>query len=142
MTVTMHIQTVDQLKAIKTIKGKLSDIGKMKVDAGDLRSFDTQQAGNVGQVSDLLDLLFEIGQRDDRDVGDDEQLVVAGHLDDRHVAQHALRGEQSGFLIEDAAHVFVGRDQSLHQHVGVACHDGGPVIMAKKKSAHLSRSGI
>ena len=94
-------------------------------DAGDLRSFDTQQAGNVGQVSDLLDLLFEIGQRDDRDVGDDEQLVVAGHLDDRHVAQHALRGEQSGFLIEDAAHVFVGRDQSLHQHVGVACHDGG-----------------
>ena len=32
MTVTMHIQTVDQLKAIKTIKGKLSDIGKMKVE--------------------------------------------------------------------------------------------------------------
>ena len=32
MTVTLHIQTVDQLKAIKTIKGKLSDIGKMKVE--------------------------------------------------------------------------------------------------------------
>ena len=32
MTVTMHIQTVDQLKAIKTIKGKISDIGKMKVE--------------------------------------------------------------------------------------------------------------
>ena len=30
MTVTLHIQTVDQLKAIKTIKGKISDIGKMK----------------------------------------------------------------------------------------------------------------
>ena len=108
--------------------GRRNDAGKQLLgggDAGDLRSFDTQQAGNVGQVSDLLDLLFEIGQRDDRDVGDDEQLVVAGHLDDRHVAQHALRGEQSGFLIEDAAHVFVGRDQSLHQHVGVACHDGG-----------------
>ena len=28
MTVTMHIQTVDQLKAIKTIKGKIADIGK------------------------------------------------------------------------------------------------------------------
>ncbi|MFQ9702252.1 MAG: hypothetical protein ACLR0U_07835 [Enterocloster clostridioformis] len=28
MTVTLHIQTVDQLKAIKTIKGKISDIGK------------------------------------------------------------------------------------------------------------------
>ena len=32
MTVTMHIQTMDQLKAIKTIKGKISDIGKMKVE--------------------------------------------------------------------------------------------------------------
>ena len=32
LTVTMHIQTVDQLKAIKTVKGKLSDIGKMKVE--------------------------------------------------------------------------------------------------------------
>ena len=32
MTVTMHIQTVDQLKAIKTIKGKISDIGRMKAE--------------------------------------------------------------------------------------------------------------
>ena len=32
MTVTLHIQTVDQLKAIKTIKGKISDIDKMKVE--------------------------------------------------------------------------------------------------------------
>lgn len=32
MTVTMHIQTVDQSKAIKTIKGKLSDIDKMKME--------------------------------------------------------------------------------------------------------------
>ena len=32
LTVTIHIQTVDQLKAIKTIKGKISDIGRMKVE--------------------------------------------------------------------------------------------------------------
>ncbi len=32
MTVTMHIQTVDQSKAIKAIKGKLSDIDKMKME--------------------------------------------------------------------------------------------------------------
>ena len=32
MTVTMHIQTVDQAKAIKTIKGKLTDIDKMKME--------------------------------------------------------------------------------------------------------------
>lgn len=32
MTVTMHIQTVDQTKAIKTVKAKLTDIDRMKVD--------------------------------------------------------------------------------------------------------------
>ena len=32
LTVTMHIQTVDQLKAIKTIKGKIADIGRMKAE--------------------------------------------------------------------------------------------------------------
>ena len=32
MTVTMHIQTVDQTKAIKTVKAKVSDIDKMKVE--------------------------------------------------------------------------------------------------------------
>ena len=32
LTVTMHIQTVDQTRAIKTIKGKVSDIDRMKVE--------------------------------------------------------------------------------------------------------------
>ena len=32
MTVTLHIQTVDQSKAIKTVKAKLTDIDRMKVD--------------------------------------------------------------------------------------------------------------
>ena len=32
MTVTFHVQTVDQTKAIKTVKGKISDIDKMKVE--------------------------------------------------------------------------------------------------------------
>lgn len=32
MTVTLHIQTVDQGKAIKTVKAKLTDIDRMKVD--------------------------------------------------------------------------------------------------------------
>ena len=32
MTVTLHIQTVDQSKAIKNIKAKISDIDKMKVE--------------------------------------------------------------------------------------------------------------
>jgi len=32
MTVTMHVNTVDQIKAIKTIKSKLTDIDRMKMD--------------------------------------------------------------------------------------------------------------
>ena len=47
MTVTMHIQTVDQLKAIKTVKGKLSDIGKMKVE-------EQRKAVRAGYDPDIL----------------------------------------------------------------------------------------
>ena len=43
----MHIQTVDQLKAIKTIKGKLSDIGKMKVE-------EQRKAVRAGYDPDIL----------------------------------------------------------------------------------------
>ena len=47
LTVTMHIQTVDQLKAIKTVKGKLSDIGKMKVE-------EQRKAVRAGYDPDIL----------------------------------------------------------------------------------------
>ena len=47
MTVTMHIQTVDQLKAIKTIKGKISDIGKMKAE-------EQRKAVRAGYDPDIL----------------------------------------------------------------------------------------
>ena len=47
LTVTMHIQTVDQLKAIKTIKGKISDIGKMKVE-------EQRKATRAGYDPDIL----------------------------------------------------------------------------------------
>ena len=47
MTVTMHIQTVDQLKAIKTIKGKISDIGKMKAE-------EQRKAARAGYDPDIL----------------------------------------------------------------------------------------
>ena len=32
MTITLHIQTVDQAAAVKSIKAKVSDIDKMKVE--------------------------------------------------------------------------------------------------------------
>ena len=47
MTVTLHIQTVDQLKAIKTIKGKISDIRKMKVE-------EQRKAVRAGYDPDIL----------------------------------------------------------------------------------------
>ena len=47
MTVTMHIQTVDQTKAIKTVKAKMSDIDKMKIEA-------QKQAVRSGYDMDIL----------------------------------------------------------------------------------------
>ena len=47
LTVTMHIQTVDQIKAIKTVKGKISDIDKMKVE-------EQRKATRAGYDPDIL----------------------------------------------------------------------------------------
>ena len=71
LTVTMHIQTVDQLKAIKTIKGKVSDIDKMKVE-------EQKKAIRAGYDPDILppdlitfskdaaDLLADLQSRNER----------------------------------------------------------------------------
>ncbi|MCD7947881.1 MAG: DUF87 domain-containing protein [Oscillospiraceae bacterium] len=47
MTVTMHIRTVDQNEAIKTIKAKMSDVDKMKIEA-------QKQAVRAGYDPDIL----------------------------------------------------------------------------------------
>ena len=47
MTVTLHIRTVDQSKAIKAIKGKISDIDKMKVE-------EQKKAVRAGYDMDIL----------------------------------------------------------------------------------------
>ena len=47
MTVTLHVQTVDQTKAIKTVKSKVSDIDKMKIEA-------QKQAVRSGYDMDIL----------------------------------------------------------------------------------------
>ena len=47
MTITMHINTVDQTKAIKTIKAKLTDIDKMKMD-------EQKKAARSGYDIDIL----------------------------------------------------------------------------------------
>lgn len=47
LTVTLHVQTVDQLKAIKTIKGKISDIGRMKAE-------EQKKAVRAGYDMDIL----------------------------------------------------------------------------------------
>jgi len=47
MAVTMHINTVDQTKAIKMIKGKLTDIDKMKMD-------EQKKAARSGYDIDIL----------------------------------------------------------------------------------------
>ena len=47
LVVTLHIQTVDQTKAIKTIKGKVSDIDRMKVE-------EQKKAMRAGYDPDIL----------------------------------------------------------------------------------------
>lgn len=47
MTVTLHIRTVDQTKAIKALKGKISDIDKMKVE-------EQKKAVRAGYDMDIL----------------------------------------------------------------------------------------
>ena len=71
LTVTLHIQTVDQTQAIKTIKGKVSDIGKMKVE-------EQRKAMRAGYDPDILppdlitfskdaaDLLADLQSRNER----------------------------------------------------------------------------
>ena len=41
------------------------------------------------------------------------------------MAQHPFGRKQAGVLVEDAAHVLVGRNEALHQHVGVPRDHGG-----------------
>lgn len=47
MTITMHIQTVDQTKAVKTVKAKLTDIDRMKMD-------EQKKAARAGYDIDIL----------------------------------------------------------------------------------------
>ena len=71
LTVTLHIQTVDQMRAIKTIKGKVSDIDRMKVE-------EQKKAMRAGYDPDILppdlitfskdaaDLLSDLQSRNER----------------------------------------------------------------------------
>ncbi|MFC4598164.1 VirB4-like conjugal transfer ATPase, CD1110 family [Cohnella hongkongensis] len=47
MTITLHIQTVDQAKAVKTVKAKLTDIDRMKMD-------EQKKAARAGYDMDIL----------------------------------------------------------------------------------------
>ena len=47
ITITMHIQTVDQTKAVKTVKAKLTDIDRMKMD-------EQKKAARAGYDIDIL----------------------------------------------------------------------------------------
>ena len=89
-------------------------------DAGNLRGLDTQGVSRGSQVADHLHLLLHVRKRNDGDIRHDQQLRVNRHLDYRNVAQRSLRGEQAGLLVQDTAHVLLGRNQTLHQHISLA----------------------
>ena len=123
---------VTQLSAIAHL-GEQSGFGRgeharqqllRRCDAGDLRRLDTDQVGDARQVADQDGFLFEVGLRNHRYVRDDQQLGIVRHFDYRYVAQRAFRGEQTCVLVQDAAHVLVRGNQTLHQYVGLARNDG------------------
>ena len=71
MTVTLHVQTVDQTKAIKTVKGKISDIDKMKVEEQRKRHPERLRPGHpapdlITYAKDAAALLADLQSRNER----------------------------------------------------------------------------
>ena len=82
-------------------------------------SFDAQRMREVDRVLDDVDLGLEVGRDVHRRVGDDQRLVVAGHVHDEAMADPP-RGAQPGVALDHRAHQFVGVKAALHQRFGPA----------------------
>ena len=103
---------------------------------GNLRAADAEFGGHVGHILEQLLLLLQVGQRDDGAVGDHQQLVVVGVLDDGDMGQRDIRRAEAAFFVKDGAHVFVGGQQTLHQDVGFA---GINEVASHGSSFHIDR---
>ena len=117
MTVTLHIQTVDQLKAIKTIKGKISDIGKMKVEE-QRKAVRAGYDPDIRLKSDIVDLFEGVaaGDLDKRSIEFDERAAVCVML----VSGGYPEAYKKGYPIQGIDDV----EGSVVFHSGTAMKDG------------------
>ena len=92
-------------------------------DEGDLRFRDAEGLRSAHQIAGELDLLAEIRKRNHGHIGDEDELVVIRVLDHAHVAQDALRGQETGFLVQDGAEELVGGAETLHQDFALTVMD-------------------
>jgi hypothetical protein len=91
---------------------------------GDARLLDAEGVGDVDGVEDDGGLALEGGCDVHRAVGDEEELVAAGVLDDVDVA-HDGAGAEAVVAVEHGAEEVVGVEVSFHEDIGVAApHDG------------------
>ena len=84
-----------------------------------LRQLHAKGVAELDRVLHDVDLVVEAGIDVDRGIGDEQGLVVGGHVHHEHVAQ-APRGAQTGLFGHDCAQQLIGVQRSLHQHLGFA----------------------
>ncbi len=122
MTVTLHIQTVDQAKAIKTIKGKVSDIDKMKVE-------EQKKAVRSGYDMDILPARPCYSQIS-RPVGDEDRHQGAQVQQDVKKLGDVLRPVHVEKLTGNGQMAGAGDGQELRHALDQAQQDGCKESMA------------
>ena len=78
--------------------------------------------GEIDGVLGDVDLALEIGRDVDCGIGDDERLVVAGHVHDEAMADPP-RCAQPRVALDHRSHQLVGMEAALHQGFGLAFAD-------------------
>ena len=61
----------------------------------------SEGVSDAGNKAGHLHLLAEVRSRDNSHIGNEDELVVVGVLNDAHVAQKALGRQQAAFLVQD-----------------------------------------
>ena len=82
-------------------------------------SVDAQRVREVDRVLQDVDLFLQRRRDVDRGVGDDQCLLVTGHVHHEAVAD-APRGAQAGVALDHGGHQLVGVQAALHQRLGLA----------------------
>ena len=95
----------------------------------DARFLDAHLVAEVGNVAHLLDALFLCGVGDDRRVGEEQQLVVAGQRGGGDMCEHASSRQDSFLLVQHDVQQTVGIDEPLHEdvHLSLVHHLHGAV---------------